>query len=88
MIGWRSTVQRMVSRRSSWSLTGRHVIFAPAAASGSRIISCLQPNDPPIGVLMARMWLIGMWKSVAMDERTPNVDCVGDQTVMRSVPGL
>lgn len=69
-------------------LTGRPVIFAPTAASGSRIISCLQPNEPPIGVLMARTWLIGIPSSAATHERTPNVDCVGDQTVMRSVPGL
>ena len=81
-------VHSITSVRERWSITGRPVILAAQAARGSRIISCLQPKDPPMGVLMTRMWLMGMPRMVAMAERAPKTDWVAVQTVMWSEADL
>ena len=69
-------VQSIVSERLKRSMTGRLTIFDAQAASGSRMNSCLQPNEPPIGDLITRTRLIGIPSSVATRERAPKVDWV------------
>ena len=71
-------VQSIVSERLNRSMTGRPTIMDAQAASGSRINSCLQPNEPPIGALMTRTRLMGSPSSVATSERAPKVDCVAE----------
>jgi len=50
-------VDEMHSSRSRARRTGRRRVIAMNAVTGSKVNSCLPPNEPPMGTLITRTWL-------------------------------